>query len=195
MNRAESLEYIKSIEAFLGQDPLTKTEPLNAGDAALIGHLIQAFNFIEYNLRRAIEVFSHAGLIPRPRKNPRPPELVKLVKAGVAKLNQDAEAADIICKTLDDIEMHRDIRNHLAHWAAKRIKGHDALYLLSLDAMDATRRVGSAVDHNTSVFCILNLADIRGLLLHISEQEKWLAKLSAKWFVDHALAHQNPQAN
>jgi hypothetical protein len=152
----------------------------------LIGHLIQAFNFLEFNLRRSIEIFAHAGLITAPTKNPRPSELINTVKKGVTAMGLDPTSTSVLCQTLDDIELHRDIRNHLAHWAAKRIKGHDALYLMSLDQMDATRRTGSKGDHETCVYCIMILADLRGLMLHISKQEVWLAELAAQWFVKYA---------
>jgi hypothetical protein len=188
MTREESNKYIESLKAHMEEDALSKIEPLNMEDVAIIGCLIQTYNFIEYNLRRSIEIFAHTGLITRPKKkNPHSSELVELVKSGVGAIAQDADSKEIICKTLDDIELHRDIRNHFAHWAAKRIKGHDALYLMSLDHMDATRRVGTKVDHNISVFAIFNLAVIRGLIKHIAEQEQWLAELTAKWHVKYVL--------
>lgn len=187
MTREESTRYLEALNTHMQEDALSKIEPLTMDDAALIGCLIQTYNFIEYNLRRSIEVFSHAKLIKRPRGNPHSSNLIELVKTGVLATNQDTSSMDTICKTLDDIELHRDIRNHFAHWAAKRIKGHDALYLMSLDHKDATRRVNSNIDHNISVYGIFNLADIRGLIIHISEHEKWLAELSAKWFVTYAL--------
>lgn len=187
MTPEESLRYIQTLAAELGDDPLSNLEPLSAADAALIGHLIQSFNFMELNLRRSIEIFTHAGLIKAFKKNPHSSELAQTVKAGVAAMGLDGATAGVICQTLDDIELHREIRNHLAHWAAKRIKGHDALYLMSLDQKDAIRRTGSKGDHETSVYCIMNLADLRGLLEHISKQELWLAELTAQWFIRYAI--------
>lgn len=186
VTHAESLKYIQTLDAELGDDALSKLEPLTYGDAALIGHLIQSFNFLEYNLRRSIEIFAHAGLIAAV-KNPHSSKLAEIVKAGVAAMDLDVETAGVICQTLDDIELHRDIRNHLAHWAAKRIKGHDALYLMSLDHKDAIRRTGSKGDHETSIYCIMNLADLRGLLQHISKQDVWLAEFTAQWFIKYAI--------
>lgn len=187
MTHTESLKYIQSLDADLGGDALSKLEPLTGADAALIGQLIQSFNFLEFNLRRSIEIFSHAGLITASKKNRHSSELAQTVKTGVMAMGLDVATANVICQTLDDIELHRDIRNHLAHWAAKRIKGHDALYLMSLDQKDAIRRTGSKGDHKTSVYCIMYLADLRGLLQHISKQDIWLAELTAQWFIRYTM--------
>lgn len=187
MTHAESLKYIENLDAHLGRDPLSKLEPLTGADAELIGYLLQSFNFLEFNLRRSIEIFVHARLIEASKKNPHSSELALTVKTGVAAMGLDADKASVICQKLDDIELHRDIRNHLAHWAAKRIKGHDALYLMSFDQKDAIRKTGSKGDHKTNTYCIMNLADLRGLLLHISKQDAWLAKLTAQWFIEYAV--------
>ena len=187
MTNAEPLKYIETVNAYLGDDALSKLEPLTGADAALIGNLIQSFNFLEFNLRRSIEIFAHAGLIPALKKNPHTSELAQTVKAGVADMGLDAATANVICQSIDDIELHRDIRNHLAHWAAKRVKGHDALYLMSFDQKDAIRRTGSKGDHQTIIYCIMNLADLRGLLLRISKQDAWLAELTAQWFIKYAV--------
>lgn len=186
MTSAESLKYIETLDAYLEVDPLSKLEPLTGADAALIGHLLQSFNFLEFNLRRSIEIFAHAGLITPFKKNPHSSELAPTVKAGVAAMELDVDTANVILQTLDDIELHRDIRNHLAHWAAKRIKGHDALYLMSFDQKDAIRRTGSKGDHETNTYCIMNLADLHGLMQHISKQDLWLAELTAQWFIKYA---------
>lgn len=187
MTHAESLKYIQTIDAELGGNALAKLEPLTGADAALIGQLIQSFNFLEYNLRRSIEIFNHAGLTKYGKKNPHSSELAQIVKAGVTAMGIDDATAGVICQTLDDIELHRDTRNHLAHWAAKRIKGHDALYLMSMDQKDAIRRTGSKGDHETSIYCIMNLPDLRRLLQHISKQDVWLAELTAQWFIRYAM--------
>ncbi|WP_223434843.1 MULTISPECIES: hypothetical protein [unclassified Pseudomonas] len=187
MTHAESLKYIETLDAYLEGDALSKLEPLTEADAALIGHLLQSFNFLEFNLRRSIEIFVHAGLITASKKNPHSSELAQTVKTGVAAMGLDVATASVIYQKLDDIELHRDIRNHLAHWAAKRIKGHDALYLMSFDQKDAIRRTGSKGDHKTNIYCILNLADLRGLMLHISKQDVWLADLAAQWFIKYAV--------
>ncbi|WP_316189135.1 hypothetical protein [Bradyrhizobium sp. SZCCHNS1054] len=62
---------------------------LEAADHQLIGALIQEFNYVDFNLRRAIEIFAHAKLLPEQgaRKYP------KIHSSEVAGIVQDAVKA------------------------------------------------------------------------------------------------------
>lgn len=157
--------------------------PLHQEDACLIGTFVQVFNFIELNLRRSIEVFCTADLIVR-KKNVHTSDLVGLVKTAVTKLGlSDPELEDVLGK-LDEIEFRRPFRNLLAHWAGRRLPGHDAIVLLSMDAKDASARVGeNAVTKDHCVYSIVLLPDLRGLLKHIATYDEWLARKTSEWHI------------
>lgn len=155
--------------------------PLEREDAYLIGAFIQVFNFIELNLRRSLEVFCSAGLVER-TKHFQTYELVKLLKTGLKRTSITSQRLEDTLGKLDEIEFRRPFRNLLAHWAAKRIPGHDAIVLLTMDTKDALS-VGinwpSNKDHCT--YSIMMLPDLRGLLQHVSKYDEWLAHQVSEW--------------
>ncbi|MGN8138669.1 hypothetical protein ACTJLC_28640, partial [Paraburkholderia sp. 22099] len=69
-------EPLESIKAILGDDPLAHLENLRPDDLILIAAFIQTFNFVEFNLRRSVSSFAHAGLVQR-KKRVMPSDLVE----------------------------------------------------------------------------------------------------------------------
>lgn len=162
---------------------LSELLQLEREDAFLIGAFVQIFNFIELNLRRSLEIFCSADLVPR-KKYFRTSELVELTKKAVMNLElSNPELNDTLGK-LDEIEFRRPFRNLLAHWAAKRIPGHDAIVLLSMDTNDALAALGNnAITKDHCSYSILMLPDLRGLLNHIAKYDEWLAKKTSEWHI------------
>ncbi|MGN8139218.1 hypothetical protein ACTJLC_31550 [Paraburkholderia sp. 22099] len=83
---------------------------------------------------------------------------------------------------LNELEFRRPYRNLFAHWAAKRIRGQDALYLMSHDARDAEQAMVGPIDRSHAGFAIVLLPDVRGLVQHIAQYESWLAQKTAAWY-------------
>jgi hypothetical protein len=157
--------------------------PLRQEDACLIGTFVQVFNFIELNLRRSVEVFCAANLLQR-KNHFYPSELVKSVKCAVTRLGlSDPELIDVLGK-LDEIEFRRPFRNLLAHWAGRRLPGHDAIVLLSMDSRDALSVVGeNAISKDHCIYSIMLLPDLRGLLKHVSAYDEWLGRKASEWHI------------
>ena len=65
---AESERQIARIRGKISGNELVHSESLHARDLQLIAELIQIYNFIEFNLRRCIELFTHAGMIEKSDK-------------------------------------------------------------------------------------------------------------------------------
>jgi len=174
-------EELRRLRDVLARTPLAVLEPLRDEDYWLLGKYVQLYNFLEFNLRRAAQIFVEAGIIERPQRLGSH-NLIETVKQGVMRLNTaDEPAADTLGK-LSEIEDRRGFRNLLAHWPAKRIPQEDALVLLSQDSADAKRMLGR---ENTAAHCshaVVALPDLRGLVLHMDEYEIWLARKTAQWF-------------
>lgn len=160
---------------------LSELLPLHTEDAYLIGAFVQVFNFIELNLRRSLDVFCSAGLIER-KKHFQTFELVNLVKIGLRKTGVTGQPLEEELAKLDEIEFRRPFRNLLAHWAAKRIPGHDAIVLLTMDGKDASNvGIGSPVSKDHCTYSIMMIPDLRGLLQHVSKYDEWLAHKTSEW--------------
>jgi hypothetical protein len=89
--------------------------------------------------------------------------------------------ADTLLK-LDEIERRRGFRNLLAHWAARRLPGEDAIVFFTMDGFDERQISGADMpfgDHARTA--IVDLADLRGLFGHMAEYEKWIGYKVAEW--------------
>jgi len=174
-------EQLREIEQELTGDIFSCTENLRPEDFQLIGAFVQMYNFIEFNLRRSIEIFAHGGLISHPKPALRMAELIDKVKSAVEKMGSENENITDSLARLNEIELRREFRNLLAHWAAKRIIGKDALILFSQDSKDLQRTTGKGLEKDFSGYCIINLADIRGLVTHLASYERWIAEKVSIW--------------
>lgn len=172
---------LENLISALGANPLTKLENLHPEDLILIGALIQNFNFIEFNLRRSVSSFVNADLIQQPKRL-MPSDLVKVTVSAVALMDPTVEDISDTTGRLNELEFRRPYRNLLAHWAAKRIREHDALYLMSCDGRDAEQSGIGELDHGSAGFAIILLPDLRGLAHHIGRYERWLAQKTADWY-------------
>lgn len=181
--KAFESEDLRELRAYYETLELSELLPLEREDTFLIGAFVQVFNFIEFNLRRSIEVFCVAGLIER-KKSFHTSELVELVKKAVTKLSVAGSDLDDILGKLDEIEFRRPYRNLLAHWAGRRIPKHDAIVLLSMDGKDALAALGaSTISQDYCAYSIMLLPDLRGLLVHVSTYGEWLAKKTSEWHI------------
>ncbi|AOI42833.1 hypothetical protein [Burkholderia oklahomensis] len=145
-------------------------ENLRTDDLVLIAAFIQSFNFVEFNLHRSVSSFVHAGLVSQ-MKRIAPSGLVEISVAAVTRMDPAIEDIPDTIGRLNELEFRRPFRNLFAHWAAKRIRGHDALYLMSHDSSDAKRAMIGEIDRSHAGFAILLLPDVRGLVQHIAQYE------------------------
>jgi hypothetical protein len=126
------------------------------------------FNYIDLNLRRAIETFAQAGLLEGDAAKKYP----KIHSSMVANAVQDSVRAmdaaieDIpeALRILQIVERRREIRNLLGHWAARRIANEDAIVPLTKDEKDAMQTGGAYLANGRVKSAILDLADLRTLI-------------------------------
>lgn len=180
---------MEALEAIIARTPREKLfafPVLQPPDHQLIGVFIQLFNYMDFNLRRAIETFAYAKLLQGKAATKYP----KIHSSGVASAVQDAVKAmdasveDIpeTIRILEIIERRREVRNLLGHWAARRIANEDAIVLLTKDESDAMRIGGAYLGNGYVKSAILDLADIRGLITHeLAPFELWLAQKISEW--------------
>jgi len=171
---------LESLKTMLGNDPWGHLENLRSDDLVLIATFIQTFNFIELNLRRSVSSFVRAGLIPN-KKRIASSDLVDMSVSAVSRMDPAIQDVADTVGRLNELEFRRPYRNLFAHWATKRIRGHDALYLMSHDSNDTKRAMIGEIDCGSAGFAILLLPDVRGLVQHIGQYESWLARKTADW--------------
>ena len=165
-----------------------RLENLTPEDFRIIGAYVQMYNFIEFNCRRCIETFSLSGLLAgRVGRKPQRvhiSDLIPMIKGVVEGMNPALENVPESLAKLDEIERRRGYRNLLAHWAARKIPEEDAIALFSMDGFD--QRQVSGVDkplEDIAQTAIVDLADIRGLIVHMVAYEEWMATKASEWYL------------
>lgn len=161
---------------------LEHTERLRPTDLQWMAELIQLYNHIEFNLRRCIEVFTLAGMIEQSDKKTPMGGLSRIALTGIRQLEDGAfwEAR------IKEIELHRDMRNLFAHWAARRITGEDAYLILTKNPQESNKRLGRSIDHDHSTHGIVLIKDLKWLVAHISQHDRLLAEATSEWHQRYA---------
>lgn len=177
---------LEAIVASAPREKLMEFPVLQPEDHRIIGFFIQQFNYMDLNLRRAIETFHHAKLLSdkAAKKYPKihSSEVAGIVQDSVKAMDAATEDIDETIRILSIIERRREIRNLFGHWAARRIPNQDAIVLLSKDENDAMRTGGAHLSSGHVKSCVLDLADIRGLIVHeLNKFEPWLALKISEW--------------
>jgi hypothetical protein len=180
------MEMLEAIVSNAPREKLMEFPVLQPEDHQIIGFFIQQFNYMDLNLRRAIETFHHAKLLPdkAAKKYPKlhSSEVAGIVQDSVKAMDAATEDIPETIRILSIIERRREIRNLFGHWAARRIPNHDAIVLLTKDENDAMRTGGAYLSSGHVKSCVLDLADIRGLIVHeLNKFEPWLAMKIAEW--------------
>jgi hypothetical protein len=138
------------------------------------------------NARRIIDTLRHAAIGPQGQN------------AGVI---QDAqvyekliEAAKLLPETTDmrrdlikaatTLQMHQMHRHHFAHWATRRIRGHDALFMMTYKAQEMEKRLGKRSEPYETIYALLSLPPLRAEMDKLKGHSEWLGKEAARVFVE-----------
>jgi hypothetical protein len=185
-NRTPRMAMLEAIVAATPRERLMDFPVLQPQDHQLVGIFIQQFNYIDFNLRRAIETFAHAKLLRGEAAKTYPKVYSSKVSIAVQDAVKEMDAAvenipDTICK-LTVIERRREIRNLLGHWAARRIPNQDSLVLVTKDESDAMRTGGAYLASGHVKRVVTDLAPLRAIVAdELVPLELWLAQKTSEW--------------
>ena len=165
---------------------LTKTDPLTKDDLVLIGSLIQTYNYADLNARLIIDNLRHAAEGPQAQNAGVIQDAQvyeKLIEA--AKLLPDtADMRRDLIKAASTFQMHQQHRHHFAHWATRRIRGHDALFMMTYKAQESKKRLGKPSEPNETTYAVMALAPLLAEMEKLEGHSKWLASEAARVFVN-----------
>jgi hypothetical protein len=180
---------IEALEAIVNRTPPEKRFEfpiLEPADLHLIGFFIQQFNYMDFNLRRAIETFHYAKLLQGKAATKYPKihssEVTTAVLDAIKTMDANAEDIPEAIRILEIIERRREVRNMLGHWAARRIPNEDAIVLVTKNESDAMTISGAYLPNGHVKSAILDLPDIRYLVANeLIPFELWLARKISEW--------------
>lgn len=150
-------------------------------DFMILGKYIQMYCFIELNIHRLFNSIVLAELFEIKSKGrvSIPCILDKLIELVGDNLVESSKVDETIGK-LKEIKFRRDYRNIFAHWAAKRIPNEDGMIFFASDDSDYKKIFGEKIEADMAAYAIFDVADIRGLVTHLSSYEEWIAHFSAE---------------
>lgn len=156
-------------------------------DFMLLGKYIQMYCFIELNMHRLFNKLELTGVIKTKSKDRVniPYILDKLIELMSEDLVESSKVDEVVGK-LQEIKYRRDYRNIFAHWAAKRIPNEDGMIFFASDAQDYKKKFGGEINADIAAYVIFDVADIRGLVVHLSDYEEWIAHFYAEIYEQHS---------
>jgi hypothetical protein len=185
-HRNPHIERLAKLVREVGERELFRFPHLSADVVQMFGAFIQYYNFIDMNLRRSVEAFAIAEKLPaevqRKYLKLSSTALVPTVKAVVQTMDPSVEDVPDALGKLDEIEFRRPFRNLFAHWAAKRIPNEDAIVFFTKNEADALQTSGTGLEVGNVSTGVMDLADLRGLCIHIEAYERWIAVKTSDWY-------------
>ncbi|WP_439212620.1 hypothetical protein [Duffyella gerundensis] len=150
-------------------------------DFMILGKYIQMYCFIELNIHRLFNSIVSAELFEIKLKGRASIACIldKLIELVGDNLVESSKVDETIGK-LKEIKFRRDYRNIFAHWAAKRIPNEDGMIFFASDDSDYKKIFGEKIEADMAAYAIFDVADIRGLVTHLSSYEEWIAHFSAE---------------
>lgn len=153
-------------------EPIIGWPPPNKDDVLLIGKIVMLYSYIDFNLRRMIEVLDHAKALP-------PAWLGKTAKMHLSDVETILEAAPDIAPNnalaIRRIKEFRKLRNLLAHFAVKRFPTEDALVFVTKSAADYKRVLGAEPDPGVVMTAVADLSQIREVCRLIEGIQHWVS--------------------
>ncbi len=145
----------------------------NKDDVILVGKIVMLFSYIDFNLRRMIEVLDHAKVLPKKW-------LGKTSKMHLSDIETILETMPEISPSnalaLRRIKEFRKLRNLLAHFAIKRFPSEDALVFVTKDAADYKKVLGANPDPGMLMVAVADLSQVRDVCGNLEGIQHWLSK-------------------
>jgi hypothetical protein len=147
-NRTDKVTTVEAAIGKMSSQELGALPNLDAEDFKIFGTLIQHFAFIDLNLRRALEIFQMAKMLPENAAKQYPDlqdaALTDAVIEVVKGMDAKAEGTDVSLTWLDVISKCRGYRNLVGHFAAKRFPNADVYVFASKSDRGARKVLGDS---------------------------------------------------
>jgi len=182
--RTPEMEAVSQKMATMTPEEFSALRLLTDEDHHLIGRYIQSYNFIDFNLRRSIELFWHTKMLPSEhvRRYPKynDAELSDMVAQVVETMDGNEEDIPKALEWLALIKQGRPYRNLMGHFAAKRMDG-DIIIFASKNERDAERAFGRRLQRNHIFTASTTAKALHDLNVHIAAPSNWIAFKYAEW--------------
>lgn len=171
------LELMAKVKA---ADPAMKDWPSpTKDDYLLIGGIVVLYSYVEFNPRRLVEVFDHAGKLPtklmKKAGNLEVGEVEKAVRSATIWTDPSGQSA------LDRLAELRPLRNLVAHFIVRRFPEDDAFLFMTKSTRDYKRVFGKDPEPRAAMMAVIERKEIAKVLKEIQHIHSWLAKIAPEF--------------
>lgn len=184
-NPNEKIRAVEEKVAKMSGDELAALPDCDEGDFKVFGLSVQYFGFMDFNLRRALEIFHKAKMIPREYQKlyPNLPDakLTEALGTIIKSMDPKHETIELALEWIKVIDATRANRNVVAHFAAKRFPDEDVYVFVSKSNRDAKRVFGFDLAEHAVHLMIVNrtgLAEAAGAAKNALD---WLVPKVPEW--------------
>ena len=166
--------YPRDLADKVGSEEMMSWPGPTRSDYALFGRIIHIYSAIDFALRFAAELMDEqkllrtkwAGRVQKPNMT----EVSKAIQEWPAWL----ENHRIGC---GNIELHRPVRNLVAHFVARRFPNDDAFLFLTKSASDYKQVHGDLPPVENALFGVMDAMQLRDLVPELLRLNKWCGTL------------------
>jgi hypothetical protein len=142
-------------------------------DHVLVGRLVILYGYIDFDLRRMIEVLDHAKNLPAKWAGKSAQMSIGDVEATLETM-PDASPANALA--FGRIREFRKLRNLVAHFAIKRFPNEDALVFMTKSASDYKRVLGEKPHPGVVMAGYMDLPQARNVCGELERLVSWLCQ-------------------
>jgi hypothetical protein len=183
-NRTPKVTEIDDAIQKMSPQELSALPSLDNDDFTVLGAFIQHFCFIDLNLRRALEVFAMAQMLPgsvtKRYPNLLDSELASVLLDIVKTMDTTVEDIPRALDFLEGISKTRAIRNLVGHFAGKRFSNKDVYVFVSKSDKDA-RRVGVSLRAGHVHTVVVGRSEFLAMTDTIAQAQLWLGQKYQEW--------------
>jgi hypothetical protein len=142
-------------------------------DHVLVGRFVMLYSYIDFDLRRMIEVLDHANKLPAKRAGKSAEMSIGDVETMLETMPDTSQAN---AAAFGRIREFRKLRNLVAHFAIKRFPNEDALVFITKSASDYKRVLGKEPDPGVVMTGSMDLQQIRNVCGEVERLVSWLCQ-------------------
>jgi hypothetical protein len=179
-------QYLQDIVSGTPAAELMRWQRPAKDDYEIIGEFIEQYSFIDFNLRRFIEVLDAVDVLPKIWKGE------KGEKLPIAEVDIVIQAAPGWDKNnliaLDRIVRYRGMRNLLAHFVIRRFPEDDAFLFVAKSARDYKQQFGREPRRGEGMTAVMDAQQVRNGLRIVRGLAAWIEQATLE-VEDQYFAH------
>lgn len=166
----------------LSPEQIGALPPLVYEDFYLIGVLIQTLNFVDLNLRRALEIFlAHGFLSKKNLMSAHDADVLRVAREVITGGKVEVTGEIDVVLAFQIFEYGKEFRNLAAHSAAKRFPNENVIVFAFKNDRDAKQSLGKKLELQRVAFAVADRQKVVELVREIVRYGDWLANQIPYW--------------